>query len=112
MKNNFTFVEHILEAIEKIESYLENVDFEKFSTNNMLFDAVVREIEIIGEAANNISDDFQKQCPAIPWHKVISMRNLLIHEYFGVDKKLVWDTCQENLPELKIIVEQIIDLRK
>lgn len=111
MNDNFTYIEHMLEAIEKIESYLKGVDFEKFSQDNMLFDAVVREVEIIGEASNRISDDFQKQYPDISWHKVISMRNILIHEYFGVDKELVWSTCQENLPELKDIFLKIIESR-
>lgn len=108
---DYNFVEHALDAIKKIESYLDGVDFETYCANDMLFDAVVREIEIIGEASNNISVEFQKKHPDIPWHKVISMRNTLIHEYFGVDKELVWNTCLENLPELKNIFSKILKFR-
>jgi uncharacterized protein with HEPN domain len=108
MKDNLTYIEHILAAINKIEMYLEDANFEKFSQNDMMFDAVVRELEIIGEASNNISEEFQKQYPGIPWQKVVSMRNVLIHEYFGVDKGLVWSTCQDDLQNLRAITEKII----
>ena len=111
MKNNFTYVEHVLEAIEKIELYLKGLTLETFSQNDMIFDAVVREIMIIGEASNRITDDFQKQYTDIPWHKVISMRNVLIHDYFEVDKELVWETCKKNLPELKNIFVKILESR-
>ena len=111
MKDNFTYIEHVLEAIGKIESYIKDTDFEKFSQNDLVFDAVVREITIIGEASNRITDDFQKQYPDIPWHKVVSMRNVLIHDYMDVDKELVWETCRKNLPELKDIFSKILKSR-
>lgn len=95
------YVSHILEAIGKIESYLGGVDFEVFLQNDMLFDALIRELSVIGEAANRLSEDFRKEYPDIPFSKIIGMRNFLIHEYFGVEPKTVWDTCKERLPELK-----------
>lgn len=107
-KDNFVYIRHILEAIEKIESYIKDVDFNTFSSNNMIFDAVARELEIIGEASNRINKDFQKQYPDIPWRKVISFRNVVIHEYFNLDKPTVWKTCQNNLPQLKAIVLKIL----
>jgi uncharacterized protein with HEPN domain len=108
MKDNLTYIEHIRDAINKIESYIENIDFNAFSKNDMIFDAVVRELEIIGEASNNISEDFQNLYPDIPWHKVVSMRNVLIHEYFGIDSHIVWSTCQNDLITLKTIIEKIL----
>jgi len=107
-KDNLVYIHHILDAITQVETYLENVNFETFSSNRMIFDAVTRQLEIIGEASNNIEDEFQKQFPNIPWRKVIGTRNLLIHEYFGVNKKVIWDACQDDIPELKKIILQII----
>ncbi|MEI7425997.1 MAG: DUF86 domain-containing protein [Candidatus Moraniibacteriota bacterium] len=107
-KDNLVYIHHILDAINQVEIYLEHVDFEIFSSNRMIFDAVTRELEIIGEASNNIEADFQKQFPDIPWRKVVGTRNLLIHEYFGINKKVIWDACQDDIPELKKIILKII----
>jgi uncharacterized protein with HEPN domain len=106
-KDNLVYVHHMVDAIKKIEKYLEGIDYETFSSNDMIFDAVTRELEIIGEASNNIDEDFQRQYPNIPWRKVIGTRNLLIHEYFGINKKVIWDACQVDIPELKTIVLKI-----
>lgn len=67
----------------------EAIERDPFKNNGMIIDAIVRNIEIVGEAANNVSKKFQKDNPEVPWRKVIGIRNHLIHEYFGVDKKLV-----------------------
>jgi uncharacterized protein with HEPN domain len=107
-KDNFVYLHHILDAIGLIEVYLKDIDYETFSANRMIFDAVARELEIIGEASNRIEKDFQKQYPDIPWRKIISFRNVIIHEYFNLDKPAVWKTCQINLPELKEIVLKIL----
>ena len=74
----------------------------------MLFDAVVREIEIIGEAVNNISDKLRKAHPGVQWNLMVGMRNFLIHEYFEVDLEVVWDTVKNSLPELKEQIQKII----
>jgi len=107
MKNDKVYIEHILEAIQTIEIYKKDLDFESFLKNKMASDAIIRQLEIIGEAANNISEQFQKEHADIPWRKVIGIRNTLIHEYFGVNKKVVWDTCENDLPELKKFIEKI-----
>jgi uncharacterized protein with HEPN domain len=109
MGNDNTYLEHIWEAIVKIEKYLKLVtDFEDFSNNDLVFDAVVRELEIIGEASNKISMEFQKENPDIPWRQMNGIRNTLIHEYFGVNKKVVWETCQHDLCPLKKIVKSLL----
>lgn len=108
-KDDRTYLEHIMEAISKIEKYAKLVvDFDDFSKNDMVFDAIVRELEIIGEASNNISDEFQKEHSDIPWRKIIGIRNALIHEYFGVNKLVVWETCNRNLKELKSIIKSLL----
>ena len=78
-----------------------HVSFDDFSNNEMMLAAVVRELEIIGEAAGKLSKNFKSEHPEIPWADIVGMRNRLIHEYFGVDVKLVWQTSQKNVPELK-----------
>jgi len=108
MENELVYIKHILEAISKVEDYLKNVSEEEFYQNEMRLDAVVRELEIIGEATNNISADFQKQHKEIPWQKMIGMRNRLVHEYFGVNKKIVWETCQTDLKELRSLMTPFI----
>ena len=108
MKNDKVYIEHILEAIQTIEIYKKDLDFESFLKNKMAVDAIIRELEIIGEASNNISEKFQKEHADIPWRKIIGIRNTLIHEYFGINKKVVWNTCENDLPELKRFIEKIV----
>lgn len=107
MKADIVYIKHIFDAIIKIEKFIEGVSFEQFTGNEMMMAAVVRELEIIGEASNKISGDFQDRHFDIPWSEIIGMRHKLIHDYFGVDINLVWLTCQNNLAELK---EKIVDI--
>ena len=108
MKDDRTYLVHIFEAIEKIEKYIDSVEFDEFSLNDMMIDAVVREFEIIGEAARNLSDKFQDDHFEIPWYKIKAMRNVLIHEYFGVNLKIVWDTCKSDMPVLKSFIKKML----
>ncbi len=108
MRDDSAYLRHIVEAIDTINGYLAGMDFEKFSENKMAVDAVVRELEIIGEAANNLSDDFKNNNPDLPLRDAIDMRNFLIHEYFGVNKKIVWDTCQHELGPLRKVIALLL----
>jgi len=108
MKHDLVYLRHMLEAIEKIERYLTGTDYEAFSQNDMVVDSVVRELEIIGEAARNLSAPFIEAHPALPWRRMTAMRNVLIHQYFGVNLKVVWDTCHSNLPQLKSFVQKLL----
>jgi uncharacterized protein with HEPN domain len=74
----------------------------------MMIDAVVRELEIIGEASNNLSEEFREQYSDILWRRMKDMRNFLIHEYFGINLKVVWDTCKKDLPELKTFIKKVL----
>jgi uncharacterized protein with HEPN domain len=109
MKDDTVYLRHILEAIDKIEGYVAGFGYETFSQENKTIDAVVRELEIIGEAASNISDTFKKRHPEIPLQEAVDMRNRLIHEYFGVNLKIVWTTVVEDLPKLKTALEETVE---
>ncbi|MGM0442422.1 MAG: HepT-like ribonuclease domain-containing protein [Elusimicrobiota bacterium] len=89
-KNFKIYFDDILESIDKIEEYTKDISQDKFNKNSQIQDAVVRRIEIIGEAANNIPVEIRKKYPDMPWKDIIGMRNILIHHYGGVDLKRVW----------------------
>ena len=108
MRDDSAYLRHIVEAIDTIYDYLSGMDFEQFSENKMAVDAVVRELEIIGEAANNLSDEFKNNNPDLPLRDAIDMRNFLIHEYFGVNKKIVWNTCQNELEPLRKVIDLLL----
>ncbi len=108
MKDNLVYVLHIAESIKKIEGYLGNISFEEFSSKDIIVSAVVRELEVIGEAASQIGDSYKDLHTGIPWGNMVAMRNRLIHEYFGVDKKIVWETCKSDLKELKVAIEPLL----
>jgi uncharacterized protein with HEPN domain len=108
MRNDVTYLRHILDAAEKIEGYLAGVNYESFLLNSMMIDAVVRELEIIGESAKNLSDEFCERYHEVPWSRIRGMRNVLIHEYFDIDLKVVWDTCKMNLPPLKAVIQKAL----
>lgn len=108
MKPDVIYLSHILDAIEKIDRYLAGTDYETFSANDMMIDAVVRELEIVGEAARNLSTSFVEEHADIPWDRIRAMRNVLIHEYFGVNLKVIWDTYNRNLPPLKAFVQRML----
>ena len=110
MEKDSVYLKHILDAIIAIEGYIEKVDFADFQEhkNKLTQDGVMRELEIIGEAAKSLSAEFKSSYSEIPWKDIMSMRDRLIHEYFGVDLKVVWETVQEDLPKLKAQIEGIL----
>ena len=102
------YIADILDAIRKIESYTEHINYGDFELDEMRQDAVVRNFEVIGEAAKNIPGYFKKQHPGIAWDKITGMRNKLIHEYFGISLPIVWETVQTDLPVLKDQISQCV----
>lgn len=95
------FLDHILECIARIEEYTANITSAEFFKSSQLQDAVIRRIEIIGEAAKNVPDEFKNKWPDIPWKQMAGMRDILVHEYFGVDLDLTWQVVKEDLSKLK-----------
>jgi uncharacterized protein with HEPN domain len=99
---------HILEAIEEIENYVSGVNFDAFLQNSMMRFASVKQIEIIGEAANNISEEVKNKFTEIQWRQITGLRHVLVHEYFGVDSKLIWQIIADDIPELKIKIKEVL----
>jgi uncharacterized protein with HEPN domain len=98
----------MLLAARELDKYTQGVSFEDFDRNRLLQHAVIRLIEIIGEAARNISADFKAAHPEIPWAGIIGIRNRLIHEYFRVASDKVWEAVKEDLPGLIALVEPLV----
>jgi len=103
------FINDILEAIEKIEKYFSGITYEVFINDDRTKDAVVRNLEIIGEAANKIPRDVRERYKDVPWSEIVGMRHRLIHGYFVVDYDIVWDIVTEELPDLKVKIKRILD---
>ena len=97
----------ILDAIAEIESYTANVEFKDFLNNSMMRFASIKQIEIIGEAANYISPATKALFSDVEWKQIIGMRHILIHEYFGVDANLVWQVIISDIPILKDAINRI-----
>jgi uncharacterized protein with HEPN domain len=94
-------VEDILEAVAKIERYVTGLSFEQFQADQKTVDAVVRNLEVIGEAVRHLSTDQESLPAGVPWTDIAGMRNVLIHEYFGVDLSIIWQTVTHDLPALR-----------
>ncbi len=101
------YLEDIKDAINKIEKYTQKISFKKFANDQKTIDAVVRNLEIIGEAANQIPASIRKNYPDIPWSEIVDMRNKIIHEYFGVDIDILWQSLKEDIPTLKIQIRKV-----
>lgn len=108
-KDNFVYLKHILDAIERIEEYIKEINQDSFLKNNLVQSAVIREIEVIGEATKRLSNEFREKYSNIPWKKIAGMRDKLIHDYFGVDIDAVWDTVEKDIPILKKEVWPVIN---
>jgi uncharacterized protein with HEPN domain len=106
-KHPAVYLEDILNAIGKIEKYTRNMSKEEFVSNELVIDGVIRNLEIIGEATKKLPKSFRQQYPQVPWKKIAGMRDVLIHDYSGIDIEVIWDTIKEKLPEFKKQVQEI-----
>ncbi len=114
-KTNKLYLEQFLERIERIELYVLKTNKEEFLENNMLQDALILNLEVLGEISKRFSEQYKTDVPQIPWHKIQGMRNKLAHEYDGISLETIWITATEFIPILKpIIINEIntIDVTK
>jgi uncharacterized protein with HEPN domain len=105
-------LKHILDAILDIESYLVKADFSEFQNNSMMRFACIKQMEIIGEASNHISDEVKLKFSSVQWSQINGMRNVFVHEYFGVDSSLVWEIIRNDIPDLKSKIVEILATMK
>ncbi|NOU19544.1 MAG: DUF86 domain-containing protein [Bacteroidales bacterium] len=106
------YLEDILTSMLRINEYIGEREFLEFKQNYMIVDAVVRNFEIIGEASKNVPEEIQKKYPEIPWKKMYGLRNLISHEYFGIDYEMIWQIATANLPQNVIDLQKIIESEK
>ena len=99
---------HILDAAQSIEAYVDGISFDEFSSSSEKTFATVKQLEIIGEAANRVSDETKEKGPDIEWLKIIALRNILVHEYYIVDHIIIWDIIEVELPNLKMRIEELL----
>ena len=108
MRDYKLYLRDIKEAVEKIETFTKGFTFEEFSLDTKTVDAVIRNLEILGEAAKHIPKRLKDKHPDIDWKAISGMRNILAHEYFGVRTGIIWKTIRERLPELRHKIEEIL----
>jgi uncharacterized protein with HEPN domain len=107
-RDHLDYLQDMLDSIDDIHGFIEGVSYQDFVADKKTINAVVRSIEVIGESAKAIPDLVKERNPSIPWEKMMSMRNKLIHEYFGIDLEIIWQTLQEDLPPLRDKIAELI----
>ncbi|MDI6766859.1 MAG: DUF86 domain-containing protein [Bacteroidota bacterium] len=103
------FLEDIIESIIKIETYTKNLSYGRFSKDPKTIDAVVRNLEIIGEAAKHIPTSVRSKHAEVPWKKMVGLRNIVVHEYFGIDEKIIWEIVNRGLSDVKLSIIKILE---
>jgi uncharacterized protein with HEPN domain len=101
-------VQDMLEAVRKIQLYIAGLDHSTFLLDEKTIDAVVRNLEVLGEAARQLPGDFTSRNAEIPWDKIGGLRNRIVHDYFGLDLEIIWEIIRRDLPELKARLENLV----
>ena len=107
MKEDAVYLRHILDAIAKIEEYTA-VGHDRFMNESHWQDATIRQLEIVGEATKQLSQDLRDRYPEVPWRRIAGLRDVLIHKYMGVDLDAVWEIAAQNVPVLKSRVQSML----
>ncbi len=107
-RDDAVYLRHVLDAATKIEAYIQGIDEETFLARSLVQDAVIRQIEIMGEAVKRLSGELRAKYAHIPWQDIAGMRDKLIHDYFGVDVGQVWLTARDDVPTLRTEIMRIL----
>ncbi|MGB9730055.1 MAG: DUF86 domain-containing protein [Thermoprotei archaeon] len=102
------YLQDIIDSINDIEDFTQGMSFEDFARDKKTINAVIRSLEVIGEATKNIPKSIRERYPSVPWKKMAGMRNKMIHEYFGVDIKILWKTIKKDIPPLKQLIQDVL----
>ena len=108
-RNYKIYLEDRLTSMSRIIEYVGDKDFKEFKQSYMMVDAVIRNFEIIGEASKNIPEAIKEKYSSVPWKKMYGLRNLISHEYFGIDYEMIWEIVKSNLPENTKDIQSILD---
>ena len=110
-RDPLVFLDDILESCRKIESYRAGLTFDSFKSDEKTIDAVIRNLEIVGEATKKLPADLREAIPGVDWQRIAGLRDILIHQYFGVDLDIIWDVVENRIPELGSAVSQFLSAR-
>jgi uncharacterized protein with HEPN domain len=102
------YLEDIMAAIERIEIYTRGISFQQFHENTMIIDAVLHNLEIIGEVAKSLPEEVKSRFSEVEWRKISGLRDIIVHQYFGISLEIVWDILQNKLPGLRFSVAEIL----
>jgi len=108
-KDSLVFIKHIRDSIYEIESFIEAVSKKRFLHEKLIQNAIIRSIEVIGEAVKNLPIGFRKKYTEVSWSKIAGMRDKMIHHYFGVDLDKIWNVVKYDIPKLKVQIEKILE---
>ncbi len=104
------YLEDMLECSRKVTRYTHGMSFEQFLADERTFDAVLRNLEVIGEAARNVPDEVKDRYPGTPWARATGLRNIVAHKYFGADPEILWDVVSNHIPSLTLQLEHVIEV--
>jgi len=108
MKDDRLYLIHIIECIERIESYLERINKETFLSSTLVQDAVVRNLQVMAESTQRLSEQAKHSLPEIDWYRIAGFRNILVHDYLGIEMETVWNIAEKELPLLKKAVNKLL----